>query len=169
MQGRQYVTPSTVLEYAIVFGLSRFVEEELQSALTNTFKPSPSKENKSPDPSMIYRRLLYAVATGGSVVIAESLMVWGTRINPDLRCMSDALSRAIYRGKFGVASVLCEHGALSNVPGVYLEGLKVQSLYRTPDISTMRVADQPSQFEASPVALMASVHSNYSATNLFCK
>ena len=33
----------------------------------------------------------------------------------------------------------------------------------------MRVADQPSQLEASPMVLMTSVHSNYSATNLFCE
>ena len=169
IKGRQYVTPSTLLEYAIVFGLSKFLEEELQSSLTNTSKASQSEEHKPPDPNMIYRRLLYAAATGGSVEIAESLMVWGTRLDPGLRSMSDALSRAIYRGNFGVASVFCEHGALANVPGVYLEGFTTQSLNRTPDILTMRIADQPSQLEASPVALMASVQNNYSATDLLGK
>ena len=169
MKGRQYVTPSTLLEYAIVFGLSKFLEDELHSSVTIGFKMSQTEEPRSPEPDMIYRRLLYAAATGGNVVIAESLMVWGMRLDPGLRCMSDALSRAIYRGNFGVASVLCKHGAFSNVPGVYLEGFTIQSLYRTPDILTMRIADQPSQLEASPVALMATVQTNYSAANLFGK
>ena len=169
VKGRQYVTLSTLLEYAIVFGLSKFLEVELQSYLTNSFKTSQLGEDKSPDPNMIYRRLLYAAATGGSVAIAESLMVWGTRLDPGLRCMSDALSRAIYRGNFGVASVLCKHGALSNVPGVYLEGFRIQSLYRKPDIWAMRFVDLLSQLEASPVALMASLQTKYSVTNLFGK
>ena len=167
VEGRQYVTPSTLLEYAAVFGLNKFLEEELQSYLTNTFKKSQSEENKLAELNIIYPRLLYAAATGGSVVIAEALMVWGARLKSGLRCMSDALSRAIYRMNFGVASVLCEHGALSNVAGVYLEGFTIQSQHRTPDILTMRIAHKPSRLEASPLALMASVESEFSPANIF--
>ena len=128
---------------------------------------SQVEEHKFADLNMIYGRLLYAAATGGSVVIAEALMVWGARLNPGTRCMSDALSRAIHRGNLGVASVLCEHGALSSVPGVYLEGFTTQSQYRTPDILTMRITDQPSRLEASPVALMAPGESEWSLANMF--
>ena len=169
VEGRQYVTPSTLLEYAAVFGLSKFLEEELQSYLTNTFKKSQSEENKLAGLNIIYPRLLYAAATGGSVVIAEALMVWGARLKSGLRCMSDALSRAIYRMNFDVASVLCEHGALSNVAGVYLEGFTIQSQYRTPDVLTMRIAGEPSRLEASPMALLASLHPKCSPVDIFDK
>ena len=167
VEGRKYVTPSTLLEYATLFGLTKFLEEEFQFCLTNTLKMSQLEEHKFADLNMIYGRLLYAAATGGSVVIAEALMVWGARLNPGTRCMSDALSRAIHRGNLGVASVLCEHGALSSVPGVYLEGYTTQSQYRTPDILTMRITDQPSRLEASPVALMAPGESEWSLANIF--
>ena len=169
VEGRQYVTPSTLLEYATLFGLTKFLEEEFQSCLTNTFKMSQLEEHKFADLSTIYGRLLYAAATGGSVVIAEALMVWGARLNPDTHYMSNALSRAIYRGNIGVASVFCEHGALSRVPGVYLEGFMTQSQYRTPDILTTRIAGKPSRLEASPVALMASVEPEFIPGGLFVK
>lgn len=171
IEGRQIVTPSTLLEYATVFGLTKFVEEELQSSLTNTLKTSHSKEHQFSDLKMVYGRLLYAAATGGNVVIAEALMVWGAKFDTSLRCIPDALSRAIFRGNLGVASVFCDHGALSNVPGVYLEGFKIQSQYRTPDILTMRIADRASQLEATPTALMASVQSksNYTPVRVFGK
>ena len=169
VEGRQYVTPSTLLEYAAVFGLSKFLEEELQSYLTNIFKKSQSEENKLAELNTIYPPLLYAAATGGSVVIGEALMVWGARLKSGVRCISDALSRAIYRMNFGVASVLCEHGALSTVAGIYLEGFTIQSQYRTPDILTMRIAGQPSRLEASPVALMASLQPKRSRLKMFGK
>lgn len=170
IEGRQIVTPSTLLEYATLFGLTNFVEEELQSSLTNTSKTSQLKEHQFLDLKMIYGRLLYAAATGGNVVIAEALMVWGAKFGTNLRCMPDALSRAIFRGNLDVASVFCDHGALSNVPGVYLEGFKIQSQYRTTDILTMRIADRPSQLEATPMALMASVNnSKYTPMRMFSK
>lgn len=169
IEGRQIVTPSTLLEYATLFGLTNFVEEELQSSLTDTTKTSQLKEHQFLDLKMIYGRLLYAAATGGNVVIAEALMVWGAKFETNLSSMPDALSRAILRGNLRVASVFCDHGALSNVPGVYLEAFKLQSQYRTPDILTMRIADRPSQFEATPMALMASVQneSNYNSMDMF--
>ena len=171
IEGRQIVTPPSLLEYATLFGLTNFVEEELQSSLTNTSKTSQLKEDQFLDLKMIYGRLLYAAATGGNVVIAEALMVWGAKLDTDLCCMPDALSRAIFRGNLRVASIFCDHGALSNVPGVYLEGFKIQSQYRTPDILTIRIADRPSQFEATPVAIMASVQnkSNYTPMHMFTK
>lgn len=157
MEGRQIVTPSTLLEYAILFGLTRFVEEDLQFSLTDTSRTFQLKEYQNLDLKMIYRNLLYAAATAGNVVIAEALLVWGARFDTDLGCMPDALSRAIFRGNLDVASIFCDHGALTNVPGVYLEGFRIQTHYRTPDILTMRIADQPLQFKATPTAQMASV------------
>ena len=170
IEGRQIVTPSTLLEYTTLFGLTKFVEEELQSTLTN-----PSQTYQLKDQLLvlktIYRRLPYAVATGGNVVIAEALMVWGAKFDANLCCIPDALSRAIFRGNHRVASVFRDHGALSNVPGVYLEGFKIQSQYRTPDILTIRIADRPSQLEATPMALMAFVQdkTNHSHMKLFSK
>ena len=169
VEGRQNVTPSTLLEYATLFGLTKFLEEEFQSYLTDTCKMSQLEEHKFADLNMIYGRLLYAAATEGSVMIAEALMVWGARLSTGTRCMVDALSRAIYRGNFGVASVFCEHGALSRVPGVYLEGFPTISQYRTPDILTMRIAGQPWRLEASPVALMASVESGVNLAKVLGK
>ena len=163
IKGRQFVTPSTLLEYAAVFGLAEFVEEELHSPSTNK-----SKEHQFSDPTKIYRRLLYAAATGGNFKIAKALMAWGAKFDTSLHCMANALSRAIFRGNQSVLSLFGEHGALLNVPGVYLEGFSIQSQYRTPDILALRITDRPLQLEATPVALLASLGDTFhTAPNLF--
>ena len=171
IEGRQVVTPSTLLEYATLFGLTKFVEEELQASLKYTSNTSQLKEHQLLDLKKIYGRLLYAAATGGNVATAEAIIVWSAKFGDNLCCMPNALSRAIFRGNLDVASVFCNHGALANVPGVYLEGFQVQSQYITPDILTIRIADHPSQLEATPLALMASVQNkpNYNSMEMFSK
>ena len=171
VEGRKIVIPSTLLENATVFGLTKFVEEELQSSLADILKTFQLKEHQSSDLNMIYGRLLYAAATGGDSIIAEALMIWGAKFNTSLRCIPDALSRAIFRGNFSVASVFCDHGALSKISGVYLEGFKIQSQYRTSDVLTIRIADRASQLKATPTALMKSIQSEsgYISRGMFRK
>lgn len=166
IEGRRIVTPSTLLELAIVFGLARFVEEEILSYTTDSRETSKSMDHLLLDLKMKSGHLLYAAATGGNVEIAEILLFHGAKIDNGLRYASSALARAVYRGNFKVAKVFCEHGALSNAPGLYLEGYPTQSQYRKPDTLLMRIGDQPLYLEATPAELLVS-HANMTEPNWF--
>ena len=128
LDSRCIAIPATLLEIAIVYHLRRFVGIEFQS-LTIRGKPGLQKQDLHSnlvsalgDPEYV-GRLSYAAATGGDAEIATMFFDWGATIDAKSRYSSGALASAIYRRNLGVAKILLDHGAISDVPGTFLMGI----------------------------------------------
>ena len=147
IEGRHIITPPTLFEYAIIFGLTRYVEEELESSLTPDAEGAQALETR-----IDYGHLLYAAATGGNAAIAEALLVWGSK---DDSSLPNALARAVYRGNIDVAAALYKHGATWDDPGIYLKGYPIQYQYTRSTFLAVRIGDQPKVLKASPWTVLS--------------
>ena len=160
VKGRQIITATTLLEVAITFCLTKYVQEELQSRQA-TSSVNTRQQDAISDFNSDFGCLLYAAASGGHVEVVEVLLVYGAKLDPNLSSVSSAIVRALYYGNIGVASALAQHGAgindhESKTPGVYLKGYAVQSQYKTTDILAVRIGNQPLCLKSPPSAFLAS-------------
>ena len=159
LDNRRIAISATLLEIAIVYHLRRFVGIEFQS-LTMRGKPGLHKQDLQSnlvsalgDPEYV-GRLSYAAATGGDAEMATKLFDYGATIDAKSRYSSGALARAIYGRNLGVAKILLDHGAISDIPGTFLMGIETHHEEILNEIS-MSVQDPPHFLESTSIQLAA--------------